>query len=91
MPLYWVEMFGRQHFVYATDKYEAIRKVAKRYTAKIPRWWIKIRVARNMQIPPETDRIRQIDGNIEIESLILLEEEERRRREEEKRKRTLVR
>ena len=79
MQEYYVEMFRHRHFVYATDIYDAIKKIARRYTAKIPVWWVKIRAARDGETP-HVEKIRQVDGKIEIESEWLWGEEEERRR-----------
>ena len=72
---YIVEIFGHTHFILADNIYEAVRSIAKRYTAQIPRWYVTVKVAIHGMLIPYIFHIRQIDGNIEIHE----ETEEERR------------
>ncbi len=73
---YIIEIFGHTHFIVADNKYEAVRKIARRYTAQIPRWYITVKVAIHGMLIPYILHVRQLDGNIEIYEEY--EEEERR-------------
>lgn len=81
--IYYIDILGRQHFVYANNRYEAVRKVARQYTALIPRWWIPVKVGFHGLLLPYTLHIKQ-DHRIIIKEE---EEEQQRRRARLKKKR----